>query len=1139
MTNQISQKIDSFAKKHLKELKQLEKQNGREFTKYDIAEYMLSKGEINKPELNSWLKTTEGSQNYQLSSYQKKISLFGNNNIAQNFDILDKFEKKSYLDSLTDKIEINGKKYEDTIENRKIAKQVRTQKDRLNTQFEKLVEENQDLVDPNDTRNVVELTKDINTSIENERFDKMTHEARKNHITSKFLSAYNKNDKEGMFNALGEFNAYMCQYIDDKLGITDAKQSIKEFVHLDDLVAYVDKHVDDGNNAISIMEGLWEFTKGLGDAADSFIGTQGLEMVGLLGAASKAIQASGKAAPVLGGAMQAYFGVEGTVLMANGTEKIVNADTKEDIRAGGSEVGMGAIMVGGAVGSVRSGVKGYKAKQEQAKFDNTAKEVANQYPEVTQNLAEYKTPDGKPLFTKEEINSVLVNCKKTIESNPEKLFAILNNPQEVASIIKYKNRAAGLWRAINEPFNSTIEANPEVFGVKAKTKTEPAKTAASKPAVSADMSIEAMKELAKTPEGVKQLEDAGLVITKNTVSKLENVYEGQSQSPARQIKKLDLTGTPEEVVAKNPGLKYDAEQGKFFREVSWDGGKTMERMYVDTSDPKGYFMIQYGKEPWDGALLGGTEAAKSYVEPNAYNATGAKNYLKPEEMGYEWTEASKAAPVRFAEVPEGVKGIVGKEGFQPITGGNQVIAIDVKGQPYINTTSYVRNNTKGLSQDAVKVLDRVTSRAAQSAVDKLTITPERKTELTEALKEEKYADAAIRVIDQYPEVMTKLLECKNSYGDPAITNMDEFFSFITLYRFRETFSNPEKLYAILANPEEVYYIREYGMWHLNDALTKRPLESTIEANPDIFGIDGKGVQSVSSKPSIDYKLKYQILEVARRYMMPYHYRECFSNAIINYPDLINRLAKYKNPDGELAFSPDQVARMCLNRDIQLAFDSNPEKIFALLERPQEIKFRMEHKIDAYRLEDLLEADAKYPEFLNKCDKYNTPEGEPLLDYTKVLCRFNDKDLNPNKVFTLLDNPREISYIKNMPYEKRADAIATSFLRQTKKDDGTSLISPILKYQLENALEFAKYDKKEVLSMIDKYPEVVTKLADCKTPDGQLLFKPQEICDILSNCQSAVINTPQVIFDMINTPNVKTELLNSENKAFVLWKRLYD
>ena len=229
----------------------------------------------------------------------------------------------------------------------------------------------------------------------------------------------------------------------------------------------------------------------------------------------------------------------------------------------------------------------------------------------------------------------------------------------------------------------------------------------SKPVVTADMSIEAMKELAKTPEGVKQLEEAGLVITKNTVSKLENVYEGQSQSPARRIKKLDLTGTPEEVVAKNPGLKYDVEQGKFFREVSWDGGKTMERMYVDASDPKGYFMIQYGKEPWDGALLGGTEAAKSYVEPNAYNATGAKNYLKPEEMGYEWTEASKAAPVRFTEVPEGVKGIVGKEGFQPITDGNQVIAIDVKGQPYINTVDYVRTNTKGLSQDAVKVLDKV------------------------------------------------------------------------------------------------------------------------------------------------------------------------------------------------------------------------------------------------------------------------------------------------------------------------------------------------------------------------------------------------------------------------------------------------
>ncbi len=669
MTNQISQKIDSFAKKHLKELKQLEKQNGREFTKYDIAEYMLSKGEINKPELNSWLKTTEGSQNYQLSSYQKKISLFGNNNIAQNFDILDKFEKKSYLDSLTDKIEINGKKYEDTIENRKIAKQVRTQKDRLNTQFEKLVEENQDLVDPNDTRNVVELTKDINTSIENERFDKMTHEARKNHITSKFLSAYNKNDKEGMFNALGEFNAYMCQYIDDKLGITDAKQSIKEFVHLDDLVAYVDKHVDDGNNAISIMEGLWEFTKGLGDAADSFIGAQGLEMAGLLGAASKAIQASGK-----------------------------------------------------------------------------------------------------------------------------------------------------------------------------------------------------------------------------------------------------------------------------------------------------------------------------------------------------------AAPVRFAEVPEGVKGIVGKEGFQPITGGDLVIAIDVKGQPYINTTSYVRNNTKGLSQDAVKVLDKVEGKTAQPASAKPSVSKE--------LQEELYDSMFFS--DYYPNKITT---------------------------------------------------------------------------------------------------------------------EDISLIITKYPEVITRLAECKTPEGKLLFPYYWIIDFCLSKNVQKVIDSNPEKLFVILNNPREMTSIMKDKSPTGRMHRALLAESQYPEFMNKLSEYNTPDGQQLFDYVELTYNILINPLiNPNRkyvpeVFELLDNPRDISYIKSLKYEDRAEAIRGA-LRQTRLKDDTSPISQILRSQLEDALRFAKYDKTEVWNMIDKYPEVVAKLADCKTPDGQLLFKPQEICDILSSCQSAVINTPQVIFDMINTPNVKTELLNSENKAFVLWKRLY-
>ena len=221
------------------------------------------------------------------------------------------------------------------------------------------------------------------------------------------------------------------------------------------------------------------------------------------------------------------------------------------------------------------------------------------------------------------------------------------------------------------------------------------------------------------------MEDAGLVVSKASIDKLGTIHEGQSQSPARAIKKIDFSGSPEEVCAKNPPLQYDKTRGKFYREVSWDGGKTKQPMYIEENDPNGYFMINYGEQPWDGALLGGTEAIKSYVEPEQYNTNGTKVALEPAKMDYNWTTASKAAPVRFAKVTEGIKGVVGKEGFQPITDNNQVVAIDVKGQPYINTAQYVLDNTKGLDASSIKALLEIDPKAdASKAMSELAKTPE-------------------------------------------------------------------------------------------------------------------------------------------------------------------------------------------------------------------------------------------------------------------------------------------------------------------------------------------------------------------------------------------------------------------------------
>ncbi len=108
------------------------------------------------------------------------------------------------------------------------------------------------------------------------------------------------------------------------------------------------------------------------------------------------------------------------------------------------------------------------AKAAANKTDAVITKMREQYPDMVERLGTYKTPDGKPLFTQSEIDDVLRNCTGTIEHHPDRIYAILDNPEEISSIVRYKNRGAGLWRAIGDPFDSTIKAHPEAFGVKPK-----------------------------------------------------------------------------------------------------------------------------------------------------------------------------------------------------------------------------------------------------------------------------------------------------------------------------------------------------------------------------------------------------------------------------------------------------------------------------------------------------------------------------------------------------------------------------------------------------------------------------------------------------------------------------------------------
>ena len=152
--------------------------------------------------------------------------------------------------------------------------------------------------------------------------------------------------------------------------------------------------------------------------------------------------------------------------------------------------------------------------------------------------------------------------------------------------------------------------------------------------------------------------------------------------------KVDLNGTVEEVLAKNPGLKYDAAQGKYYVETSWG-----ENMYIQNEN---YMYVKYGesvdaqtgKVTIDHNAVEGAEFYDTYIDHPKFEATGAKRYINPENLKPgQHVETSKNAPARFKVVPEGTK-YMSAEGAGTVQ-PKSVLRIDGQGRPYQSTVEFM------------------------------------------------------------------------------------------------------------------------------------------------------------------------------------------------------------------------------------------------------------------------------------------------------------------------------------------------------------------------------------------------------------------------------------------------------------------
>lgn len=419
--NTISQKIDAYAQANLKALKQEEVKTGRKMTKFDIAQYMLQHGKLNKNEYANWMNTTEGFNAQAMTQQQKTAlkqgSVWGFAGYGG--------DQESYLDSMTSFSQKNPVEKQNAISGHqmKLNETVAERKKKA-AEMQKEIKQQQvtnKILNPNQALKEQKFKDHISSLLEVDatytelmndiKFQNMDKKQKTEFLLKttgqKFYEAKERGDKEAMKEYLKQGIGLTFAYMDDKAGITDIKEAVKKYSGLNAVVDAIDKFVDDGDNSnLSFGEKTWETIKGAGDAVDGFIGSQGTAFMGTLAVAGEAAAAAG-IGKLFALVTQAYFAYEGGTMVVDGAEKVYNAETKEEARAGGQELGTGAIMLGGTAKSVKQVRRNYKNQK--------AKEFSKTNEDVSDRSAVTRGTEERNVVTKDGVNKPYIKqeVKKT------------------------------------------------------------------------------------------------------------------------------------------------------------------------------------------------------------------------------------------------------------------------------------------------------------------------------------------------------------------------------------------------------------------------------------------------------------------------------------------------------------------------------------------------------------------------------------------------------------------------------------------------------------------------------------------------------------------------------------------------------
>lgn len=261
--------------------------------------------------------------------------------------------------------------------------------------------------------------------------------------------------------------------------------------------------------------------------------------------------------------------------------------------------------------------------------------------------------------------------------------------------------AKAAWEGIG---NGTFALAASALGAKSSLK------AASKAGVTGAEGAENMNIAQATAKNFKVLPEALKVSGQNTKgnvltwttgnihahsNKLQGAEPYMSKANDVQAYRFNPNGTPEEILANNPGVFRGAD-GKYYLPNKWSPN---EPYLIDAS--KEQMIMLYGGD--DMAVCDGAIFKGSYVDTEVFHANQAMNYQDPSKLAYgEVVNVTKQAPGAFKVMPEGTK-IQTLEGVRTV-GEGEVVALDHAGNPYATTPANILKRNTGLSDNAMNTM---------------------------------------------------------------------------------------------------------------------------------------------------------------------------------------------------------------------------------------------------------------------------------------------------------------------------------------------------------------------------------------------------------------------------------------------------